>query len=116
MSLADEKEPIRVCWYGDPGSTKSTNLARLSERGRFHIIDADGGLKSKALADFGANPSNIEPYRDISYPALDGMFWDLKAELDDDPDYCIGLGLDTATETCQRLLSAIVDQKQGQKI
>jgi hypothetical protein len=116
MSLADEKEPLRVVWYGDPGSSKTTNLTDLAKRGRITVIDADAGMKGRALRDFDIPLEQIEPYREITYPALDGLFWDLKEAIADDPDYCVGLGLDTATEATQRLLGLIVDQKQGAKI
>lgn len=116
MSLADEKEPIRVCWWGIPGTSKTTDLVDLAKRGKMYVIDADGGMKKRALEDFSIPTENIEPYRTTTYPALDGLFWDIKAELDDDPEHCVGIGVDTATELGQRLLSIIVDQKQGAKI
>lgn len=116
MSLADEKEPVRICWYGNPGASKTTNLVDLANLGRMYVVDADAGLKARALRDFNIDVTNIEPYRTISYTALDGLFWDIKAELDDDPDHCVGLGIDTATEVTLRMLTDIVDQKQGAKI
>lgn len=116
MSLADENDPLRVCWYGNPGSTKTTNLLDMAKRGRIYVIDADSGMKKRALADFGIPADKIEPYREITYPALDGLYWDIKGALDDDPDDCVALGIDTSTEMVQRLLGLIVDEKQGAKI
>lgn len=116
VSLADENEPVRVCWYGNPGSAKTTDLLDIAKRGRIYVIDADSGMKRRALADFGIPAERIEPYREITYSALDGLFWDIKGELDDDPEHCVALGIDTSTEMVQRLLGLIVDQKQGAKI
>lgn len=116
MSLADENDPLRVAWYGPPGSAKTTNLLDIAKTGKIYVIDADAGMKKRALADFGIPAENIEPYRDIRYSSLDGLYWDIKGELDDDPDHCVALGVDTSTEMVQRLLGLIVDEKQGAKI
>src|SRR4051812_26947362 len=98
MSLADEDDPVRVLWYGEPGTNKTTALTDLTKLGRMYVVDADAGMKPRALRDFGIEPKNIEPYRDIKYASLDGLFWDIKAELDEDPAHCVGFGIDTATE------------------
>lgn len=116
MSLADEKEPLRVLWYGDPGSSKTTNMADMARLGTIHVIDADAGMKKRALADFGIPAENIEPYRDIRFSSLDALTWEIRAALDADADSIFGLCMDTSTEVCQRLLSLIVDEKNQRKI
>lgn len=116
MSLADEKEPTRVLWYGEPGSAKTTDMADAAKHGTLHVIDADGGLKARALRDFDIPADNIEPYRDIRFNSLWEYIWELKESLDDDPDSVYCLGVDTWTEISERFLGAIVDKEQGKKI
>lgn len=109
-TLAEVRDPVNLLYYGDPGSGKTTALAHLANHGRVVHIDSESGLKAKPLQALGVNIDNIELHRDISYPALEELFWDMKSDLDSDPDAYAGVIWDSITETQKIMLESVVSR------
>jgi hypothetical protein len=104
------KELSKVGLYGLQGGGKTTDVASMAKLGKIVLINAESGLKPKTLArSFDIPVANISIHSDISYEGLDALYWELKAEFDDDPDAYIGLGLDSVTEIQKLMLERLVD-------
>ena len=117
-SLADEKEHVKALLYGEPGTGKTTALASMAKLGRVAYIDAESGLKSRALRQFDIPLHNIEPHRPSTYDEIDALYWDIKADLEDDAamvkngkDPLIGVVFDSMTEIQKRLIENAVVQR-----
>lgn len=114
QSAAELREQANVLFYGDPGSAKTTNLATLANLGRTLHIDAESGVKPAALRKRGIDLSNLEIYPDktageaMSFDGLDDLYWEIKAELEGDPDAYAGVMWDSGTETAKLLLESVV--------
>lgn len=113
-SAATLREQANVLFYGDPGSAKTTNLATLANLGRTVHIDAESGVKPAAMRKRGIDLSNLEIYPDrnageaMTFDGLDDLYWEIKAELDEDPDAYSGIMWDSGTETAKLLLEGVV--------
>lgn len=80
--LVDEDEKLRVAYFGEPGSGKSTAALRAADHGKVVVIDAEKGLKARALRRAGIKVENIEVYDgEISYEALEDLYFQLKRRL-----------------------------------
>lgn len=107
--------------YGREGSGKTTALARLANlpgNGRVLIINAEGGLRKKALQNRGIDTSKIVIWPDpkkhqrVTHQALDRLHRKVKSDLERDPDSWIGVGFDSATE----IHTAILDSVQQKRV
>lgn len=103
------KELAKVGIYGLPGGGKTTDLAAMARLGRVLFISAESGIKPKALGSLDIPTEMIEVHDDISYESLDALYWELKAEFEEDPDAYVGLAWDSITETQKLMLEALVD-------
>lgn len=106
-SLADEKDFLRVLYYGDPGKAKTTNAAAMARLGRVVYIDSEGGLKPAALKRQGIPIENIEPHREIGYEALRSLAWDVKGRLADG-EPIVGVVWDSMTATLPYFIDDLV--------
>lgn len=109
-SLSEVAEQVNICYYGEPGSAKTTSIAAGSRRGPQLFINAESGLKSRPLRELGMDLEQISVYPDpqvegerIGFDELESLFWETKAELQDDPDAYWSIGMDSVTEV-QKLL------------
>ena len=109
-TLADQRELVKVLYYGDPGSGKTTAMASAASLGPVIYIDAESGLKRGPLERLGVDVANIEPHREVSFDALEALYWDLEARLDDDPEAISAVVLDSVTEIQKVLLGQIVSK------
>lgn len=107
-TLSEIRDPVNILYYGNPGSGKTTALAHMAKLGRVIHIDSESGLKGKPLQALGVPIERIELHRDISYQALESLFWDIKSDLDSDPDAYAGVIWDSITETQKIMLEAVV--------
>lgn len=105
-TLADEYEHVKILYNGDGGAGKTSHLSTLAKLGPIVHIDAESGLKPKALGRLGIPIENIEPFREITFEALESHFWDLKGRIEDGE--IIGVNIDSLTEISRSFLEVIV--------
>lgn len=104
-SLDEAPEFLNLLLFGEPGSGKTTHLATMANMGRMFLLDVESGAKARALRKRGVNTSNITPVPITCYRDLDEFYWWLKAELDSDPDFCVGFGIDSISEIHDMLIT-----------
>lgn len=113
-ALSQVDEQVNVCYYGEPGSAKTTSLAAGSRRGPQLFINAESGLKSRPLRQLGMDLDQISVFPDtstgetISFDELEALAWELKAELQDDPAAYWSVAMDSVTEVQKLLLTDIL--------
>jgi len=115
----DEMEDFaNTVLYGREGSGKSTAMSRLVNlrpTGKLLVINAEGGLKKIALRKRGVDVSRIVvwPKRGtpITYKGLIQVCNKIAAELDDNPESWIGVGIDSATEVVQAILQHVQEKR-----
>lgn len=111
VALDDQVEYYRILWYGDPGKGKTSNIAAAAIRaeaagGKVIYIDADNGVKKKALARLGIPTSVIEIYRDVSYRGIEELHEVVGNRLADG-DNIYAVCWDTTTKTASEQLETI---------
>lgn len=111
-TLDEEAEYYRVLWYGDPGKTKTTSIAEAAKFGRVIYIDAENGLKAKALRRHGIPIENIEPYRDVTYKGLEKLHHEVLLRIQDGEEI-FAVAWDTTTKTLSQFLEDISLSKVG---
>lgn len=103
ITLADTEEWLKVLWYGEPGTGKTTESATMARLGRIVHVDAEAGLKRKPMIDHGIPVANIEIERDITFKGLEALGWELR-EQSHDGNGPIGVVLDSTSEIHKKLL------------
>ena len=110
-TLAEQKDHIKVLWYGRGGSGKTTAALQLANIGPVLVINAEDGVKRNALTQRGVNTDNVRIYDgDLSYRALTDLAWEIRTDLMNDPDAWTGIVIDSVTEIQKILLDSIVEQ------
>lgn len=113
-SLGEVREKLNTLYYGDGGTGKTTNLAFMANLGKTLLITAEGGIKRAPLKRRGVEVDNIKlipdpsKYSRVSYQMLEDLFWELKEDLDADPNSWAGTGWDSITEIHKVLLDDVV--------
>lgn len=111
QSLEDDDSFVRVCYYGDPGTGKTSDIAGAANLGRVAVGVAEEGLYAKPLRKLGVPVENIVPFRAMDFDALMGLAEELRADLDTDPKAWAAFSIDTMTELANRWLSTEVDRR-----
>ena len=96
-----------VCYYGDPGSGKTSHAATLANLGRVPYFLAEPGLKFGALKRRGVNTDNLMPVRNVTSALMMEKFWQIKSRLDTEPGYYSGAVLDTLGVLVNKEVAAI---------
>jgi len=107
-TLADQQEVVKILYYGDAGSGKTTAMSSASKLGPVLYIDAESGLKRGPLARLGIPTDQIEPHQQITFEALEQVYFEVKARLTDDPTSISTVVLDSVTEIQKILLENII--------
>lgn len=108
-SLAEQDEFVTLCYYGPSGHGKtSAAVAGMSRLGPTIVVDAEGGLKRRALTQRGTVVEQVmalpKPGQRISYTWLDKLYFRLQDTLEKNPGSLAGVVLDTGTAVAQILL------------
>ena len=111
-TLADEEMFYRGLWYGDPGNGKTTAIASAAKFGKVIYIDAENGLKAKALRQHGIPVENIEPHRDVSYDGLNRLHRQILERLAEGEDI-FAVAWDTTTKTQAFQLEGVVEESSA---
>lgn len=115
-TLSDQAQHVKLGYYGDVGTAKTTNLASLARLGKVIAIDSEAGLELEPLRDLGIPTDNIVPFREISYDALDNLHWELRAALDQDPGAIVGVTFDSMTEVVAKLVEQQNDDEYERQL
>jgi hypothetical protein len=107
--LSGHRQLVRAGYYGDIGSGKTTDLASMANLGPIVYVDSEAGLEKRPLLKRGVNVDNIGPHTDITYDALDGLYWDIKSALDDNPLALAGVCMDSMGEIVAKLVEQTND-------
>lgn len=110
--LTEALEPVNTLYAGDGGSGKTTAIARMANGGKLFLVNAESGVKSRALKKRGVAVENIEifpgPDEELSFESLEGQWLRIREELHEDPNAYFGVGWDSITEIHKALLDAVV--------
>jgi hypothetical protein len=113
---------LNILMYGNEGTAKTTNLATMANLGRTLFINAEAGLEEIALRKRGIKVENIEvfpdpddPNEEVSFAAIEELYWQMKADLEDDPDSWFGTVWDSGTEIVKLLLEDVVEDRVEKK-
>lgn len=100
--LSAEREFARAVFWGREGSGKTTSAMHAAHLGRILVINAEGGIKKKPLIDMGVPVDNIMVWpprgEQITHKGLDEVYFQIKSDLQDDPDSWMAVVLDSASE------------------
>jgi len=110
-TLEDQDDFYRLLWYGNPGTTKTTSIAAAAKLGKVCYIDADNGLKAKAIRRHDIPLGNIEMMLDPAVPLTWGILEDIHRELATrlaDGEKIFAVAWDTTTKTQDALLDPAV--------
>lgn len=116
QSLEEGDDFVRVCYYGEPGSGKTTAIAGAAHLGRIKIAAAEEGLYARPLKKLGVPVGNIIPTSHTGYENLMKGAEALREQLHDDPDSWAAFALDTCTELADRWLEAVVDERVDKQV
>lgn len=108
-SLADQADVFNGLFYGDGGTGKTTDLAAMAHQGKILMINAEVGIKARALRQRGIPLENITVVPDpnsgqeISYDLLESLFWELKSDLATGNSEYVGTAWDSLTEIAKKI-------------
>jgi hypothetical protein len=107
-TLADQREVVKILYYGDAGSGKTTAMSSAANLGPVLYIDAESGLKRGPLARLGIPTDQITPHQQITFEALETLYFEVKGLLEDDITAVSAVVLDSVTEIQKILLENII--------
>lgn len=116
-TLADQEDWFNGLYYGDGGTGKTTDLAAMAHQGKILMINAETGIKARALRARGIPIENIEVVPDprsgqeITYELLDSLFWELKADLETGRSEYVGTAWDSLTEIAKKVTTAVIRKR-----
>lgn len=119
LEEAQEEDHFFGLWYGIPGSTKTTSIARIllaRPVGNLLVCNAEGGLKLRALRQHGIPTERIrvwpKPGIRPTFDSLERLVFKVDAELAaarkaGEPKPWCAFGLDSVTELVKLMLDNI---------
>ena len=97
-----DSEPLSVLWYGDGGTGKTSSLCSLANVGRVLVVNAEKGVKRRALKRLGILVDNIEVFpvgsEEITFESLEKEWLRVREALDTDPTAYVGFLWDSMTQ------------------
>lgn len=111
MPLSDERDFVRVCYYGNPGSGKTTNVAHGAKLGRVLALLSENGMHRRPLAKLEVPTDQIEPHREVSFDSMLEAIYRVRTDLYDEPGSWSAIVFDSVTELTRVWLESIVDAK-----
>jgi hypothetical protein len=107
-ALSEQTDLVKVVYYGESGTGKTTALAGFARLGKVLFVNAESGVKQKPLRKLGIPVENIEVFDDITFEALEQLYFDLKGELHDDPEAYAAVVLDSITEIQKKMMESVM--------
>ena len=101
-------EPLHTLYYGDGGTGKTSHLCALANIGPVLIVNAEKGVKRRALQRIGIAVDNIEVFpvgdEEITYESLEQEWLRVREALHVDPTAYVGFLWDSMTQIYNILL------------
>ncbi len=116
-TLTVENEYHNVVLWGREGSGKTTAAADAANHGKVVVINAEGGLKIRALQRQGINTDNLMVWPDpaapvpITHRTLDRLYRQIKSSLDAEPGSIYAVIFDSVSEVVTAMLSFVADDR-----
>lgn len=124
-ALEEMEDFTNTLLYGREGSGKTTGACRLANKfshlpagkGKILVINAEGGLKLKALRKRGIDTSRVVLWPDpkkhqrVTHSALNTIHNRVKSDLMADPDSWGGVVFDSATEIHVAFLDSVQEKR-----
>lgn len=114
--LDETDDKVNCLWYGKQGSTKTTSAATAANEApagsKVLFINAEGGLKIKALRKRGVDTSKIvvfpNPASDdkIDDESMERVYLRVQADLMENPDSWFAVVIDSVTDVGQTLVDS----------
>lgn len=112
--LVDVDDPLNILYYGDGGTGKTTHLCHMADRGKVVVVNAESGVKRRALERCGVDVANIEIWpaqgEKITYAGLEAEWLRIREALNKDATAYVGHVWDSITEIYKILLDDIIDE------
>jgi hypothetical protein len=119
-SLDEQSDITNILYYGFEGTGKTTAAASMANLGKIVYINAEAGLKKRALITHGIDTSNISVYPNtgelLTFDGLESLFWQMLGDLQDDPNAWAGVVWDSLTDIHLTLLRNIADAKLAKQV
>lgn len=117
--LDEAAEYYNMTFFGREGSGKTTGLATAADAApagsKVLVVNAEGGLKKKALARLGIDTSKLEiwpkPGQELTRKGLDTVYRRVASDLAKDPNSWYAVGWDSATEIHERIVGHVSDNR-----
>lgn len=113
--LDEADDFLILVMYGPEGTQKTTGACRMTmtrDVGRVLVMAAESGLKREALRSHGVDVSRVVYWpprgKQVSYDAMERLFYKLEGDLRADPSSWLGVSWDSLTEIIQTLVDQAV--------
>lgn len=115
VAYDDTEEHLNVLYWGREGSGKTIDLATATQNGKVLFVNAEGGLKKRALLSHGVKTENLvvwpKPGDPVTYRGLEEVLFRLKSDLMDDPKSWYLVAWDSVTEIAQAFTDEASDDR-----
>lgn len=105
VAYDETEEHLNMLYWGREGSGKTIDLAAATQLGRVLFVNAEGGLKKRALLANGVKTENLvvfpRPGQPLTYDTLEAAIHQVKSDLTDDPKSWFLFAIDSLTELAQ---------------
>jgi AAA domain len=107
-----DNDSLSVLYYGDGGTGKTSHLCSLANVGRVLIVNAEKGVKRRALQRLGITVDNIEVFpvgdEEITNESLEREWLRVREALNEDPTAYVGFLWDSMTQIYNILLEHVL--------
>lgn len=115
VAYDETEEHLNLLYWGREGSGKTIDLASATQRGKVLFVNAEGGLKKRALLANGVKTENLvlfpRPGQPLTYHTLQAALFKVKADLMDDPKSWFLVAFDSVTEIAQAFTDEAGDDR-----
>lgn len=109
------EEHLNLLYWGKEGSGKTIDLATATQAGKVLFVNAEGGLKKRALLNNGVKTENLvifpRPGQPLTIHTLEQALFRVKSDLMDDPKSWFLVAVDSVTELYQAFTDASSDDR-----
>lgn len=104
-----------VVLYGEVGSGKTSSAMQLANRGKIIVVRSDPGMHKGALKSIGVDTKNILVHQFEHFGDIKDLFWALKAQFDEDPEFAVAMVWDSVSTLSKKLIDIEVARRLEKK-